>query len=538
MKLAELIIVEARERGLRHFFGLPGGGSPLDIMDSGRRLGVEFVSVAHESSAAIMAAYYGIMKDTAGLALAVKGIGAGNLAGGAVNTYFERAPVVCLCESSPTHVTQRELVQHYQHAELFGAVVKFQDTLTPDAAAACLQEAVFHATDGRPGPVLLNLPSDLGQAECTDPLPAVSSPAPHPPDRAMLADALEFIQSSGRPVVIAGSDVVRAGATPELLDLVENIGAAVLVNMDARGVFPESHPRWAGVFVGNFSPNIVETEIISQADTVLLVGADAMMSHTPWNSELSTCELVARPEYETLSENPKVRVNGDLKAALTSLLSHNQQGFFQNQIQTTRRKILQNFKRPGQARLAAQDIIEITRAVLPAECALFSETGVYIPMLEHLWTVVRPETYWGTAGGRTMGLMVPAILGAKLARPEVPMVGIGADGSMLMRLGELEVFARTGVAVPLIIINDRALGTMKSRQKSRGMHEYGLDLCSVDFAEIATACGLIGVQVDAPEQFEKELKRALEADRTTLIDARVDPLAYQDSFGPTIGVLA
>ena len=75
-----------------------------------------------------------------------------------------------------------------------------------------------------------------------------------------------------------------------------------------------------------------------------------------------------------------------------------------------------------------------------------------------------------------MGLMIPAALGAKLARPDVPMLGLGADGSLLMRLGELEVFARTGVAMRLAIINDQALGTMKSRQKSRGLPDYALDL--------------------------------------------------------------
>ncbi|MCZ6677078.1 MAG: thiamine pyrophosphate-dependent enzyme, partial [Candidatus Poribacteria bacterium] len=159
-------------------------------------------------------------------------------------------------------------------------------------------------------------------------------------------------------------------------------------------------------------------------------------------------------------------------------------------------------------------------------------------MLEHLWPVEKFGTYRGTAGGRTMGLTLPAVLGAKLVKPGVPMVGIGADGSLLMRLGELEVFARTGVAVPLVIINDQALGTMKSRQKSRGMPEYGLDLQPVDFAGIAAACGVKGITVETPEQFEDELKLAMQADRTTLIDARVDPLAYQDSFGPTIGVLA
>ncbi len=537
MKLAELILTEARARGLQHFFGLPGGGSPLDMMEAGRQLGVDFVSVAHESSAAIMAAYYGLMKDTAGLALAVKGIGAGNLAGGAVNAYFERAPVVCLCESSPAHVMQREMVQHCDHAQLFGAVVKCQGVLTADSAAASVQEAVFQATDGRPGPVLLNLPSDLGLAECGNPLPPKASPAP-PLDEAQLTAVREFIQTARRPAVIAGTDVVRAGANEELLTLVENIGAAVLVNMDARGVFPESHPRWAGVMTGSYGPNTIETELMAEADRVLLVGADAMMTHVPWNVDLPTCELVPQPEYETLSPNPKVRVNGDLKAMLKNLSEHKQQGFSEDEIQETRQKILQYFKRPEGVQLAAQDIVEITRNVLPAEGVLFSETGVYIRMVETLWPVDDPSTYWGTAGGRTMGLMLPAILGAKLAKPDMPAVGIGADGSLLMRLGELETFARTGVATPLVIINDQALGTMKSRQKSRGMPEYSLNLHPVDFAGIATACGLRGVTVDTPEQFESELKLAMEGNGTTLIDARVDPQVYQDSFARTVGALA
>ena len=538
MKLAELIITEARERDLRHFFGLPGGGSPLDMMEAGRQLDVSFVSVAHESSAAIMAAYYGLMKNTAGLALSVKGIGAGNLAGGAANAYFERMPVVCLCESSPMHVTQKEMVQHCDHAQLFGAAVKYQDTLTAAEATASVQEAVFQATDGRPGPALLNLPSDMGLAEGGAPLTIKASPDATSPDNAQLAAAREFIQTASRPVIIAGTDIVRAGASRELQTLVENIGAAVLVNMDARGVFPESHPRWAGVLTGNYAPNIIETEIMSQADAVLLIGADSMMTHVPWDVDLPTCELTLRAEYETLSPDPKVRVDGDLKETLKNLSAHNQPGFSDDQIQGIRRKVLQNFKRPEGAQFAAQDIIEITRSVLPAEGVLFSETGAYIAMLEHLWQVEDPNTYWGTTGGRTMGLTVPAIFGAKLAKPEMLAVGIGGDGSLLMRLGELETFARAGVAVPLVIINDQALGTMKSRQKSRGMPEYALDFHSVDFAGIATACGLRGVTVTTPEQFENELKLAMEADQTTLIDARVDPQTYQDSFGPTIGVLA
>ena len=513
MTLAQLIITEARERGLRHFFGLPGGGSPLDMMEAGRQLGVDFVSVAHESSAAIMAAYYGLMKDTAGLALAVKGVGAGNLAAGAANAYFERVPVVCLCESAPTAVTQPELVQTCDHAGLFGAVAKYQATLSAQEGPTAVQQAVFHATDGRPGPVLLNLPSDLGAAACAAPLPRQAPSATPPPEATDLEAARQFIASARRPLIIAGADLVRAGATAELATLVDNIQAAVLVTMDARGVFAESHGRWAGVLVGTYGPHIIESEMLSRADAVLLVGTDAMMSHVPWPSDLPTCELVARSTYHTLTPAPRVRVDGDLKTALRGLANLTQPGFAVDQIQAARQQILRHYERPPQARLAVQDLIEITHQLMPADGVLVSETGILVCALEHLYRVERPGTYWGTSGGRTMGLMLPAVLGAKLAAPNRPMVGFGADGSLLMRLGELETLARTGAAMPLVIVNDQALGTMKSRQKSRRMPEFGLDLHGVDFAQVAAACGLLSATVESPEQFRTALREALQADR-------------------------
>ena len=152
------------------------------------------------------------------------------------------------------------------------------------------------------------------------------------------------------------------------------------------------------------------------------------------------------------------------------------------------------------------------------------------------WCVDQPGTYFGTSGGRTMGLTIPAICGAKLAEPNQPMIGLGGDGSLLMRLGELEVLARTGVAVPLIIMNDQALGTMKARQKIRDFESHGLDLHPICFEDLAKSIGLNGVTVNNPEDFEIALKKSLKSEHTTLIDARIDPEAYQDSFGRTVGM--
>jgi thiamine pyrophosphate-dependent acetolactate synthase large subunit-like protein len=204
-------------------------------------------------------------------------------------------------------------------------------------------------------------------------------------------------------------------------------------------------------------------------------------------------------------------------------------------------------------------------------------------MLEHLYQVHSPHTFFGTSGGRTMGLTVPAMLGARMASnrhsgggggggggsssntvlppaPAPKMVGIAGDGSTLMRLGELEVFGRQWQADPgsmaggtaLVIINDGALGTMRSRQRARGMEEYGLTFLQqqgqqgagreerpgIDFAAVAEACGMAGRTVTTPQELDAALAYALCAPSAppTVIDARVDPRAYQDSFGPTIGV--
>jgi acetolactate synthase-1/2/3 large subunit len=535
LKAAEKVISVARENGLEHFFGIPGGGSPLELMEAGRQRGVQFVNVSHESSAAIAAATYGAVKKTAGLAMSIRGVGAANLAGGVANAYFERLPLVGICEASPPSARPVESVQECDQKRLFDGVVGYQAKLSVDDGASMIQQAFSRATDGRPTPSMLHLPAGLG--ELKDAPPKAQSGRSPAIDEAAFSKVQEFIAKHQRIAILAGADVVRGNALNELLAFAEAIEAVVLVTMEARGVFPESNPRWAGVFLGLFNPNVIEGRVFKQADAVVFVGVDAMMTHAAWKVELPTCELSARSEYSTMS-SPEVRVNGDLKLILKRLSEKRQKGVTVEDVKQLRLGILEYFKRPAKARLTAQDIIESARELLPSDGLLLSETGAFVCMLEHLWPVNQPENFLGTSGGRTMGLTVPAALGARLADRKRPMIGIGADGSLLMRLGELEAFARTGAALPLVIINDQALGTMKARQEARGFADTGLDFHAVDYAAIARACGLNGVAVDTPEAFRQELGQALKSNRTTLIEARVDPKAYQDSFGPTIGDLS
>ena len=538
MKLSDLLLTDAKERGLDHFFGIPGSGFPMDAMESGKRISVDFVHVAHESTAGIAAAYYGHEKNTAGLALAVKGVGAANLVGGAANSHFERKPLICVCESGPNE-QDIDLVQVCDQLKLFGSVSSYQADITLSNAREQLRTAIEMATNGRPNVSVLNIPSDYVDGNCGD-LPdhtnLNSSKECNEKDIQLVANR---ISNCRKPLFIVGADVERDHAIKELQALTEKLGAAVLVNMDARGIYPEQLPRWAGVFTGNYNKNTIEGDIAKDCDLIILIGTDSMMTHIPWQYNKPSIEITANPDYKTTSTNPELRADGNLKNTIKTLtqLVVSSDGFHIDEINAIKHSVLRHFNRDPDAKFTVQDIVESLRAEMPSDGTLITETGAFIRMFEYLWPVNTFGSYLGTSGGRTMGLTIPASIGYALAHPSKTKIGVGADGSTLMRLGELEVFSRMGIKMPLVIINDMALGTMKSRQKSRGFNPHGLNFQGVDFAKIAQSCGLYGVTVEDPESFQLALRNSLVANKTTLIDARIDQQPYWDGFALSIGAI-
>ncbi len=135
-------------------------------------------------------------------------------------------------------------------------------------------------------------------------------------------------------------------------------------------------------------------------------------------------------------------------------------------------------------------------------------------------------------------LSIPAILGMKLACPDIPMVGYCGDGSFLMRIMELETLARTGVNVPIVVFNDQSLGTIRSRQKTASLAEYGLKLSPVDIPKVARGFGLNGVEVNNASDYELELKKAMAQDKTTIISVCMDHVYYRDLYPRLVGSLA
>lgn len=533
----ELLIDRAWDEGVRHFFGLPSSGVLLHVLEAGRRRGVDFISTAHESSGVIAAAYNGYFSGCAGLAIGIQGPGAGNMVSGAVNVQFERKPVVCVCEC-PALDDFGNWGQQADHPGLFKSAVGACLRIEPQTAAQTVDDAFRLAAGARLGPVLLELPRNLGTSLAGTEYAAATAPIPLDPAPVEVEAVCDAVASFQRPVIIAGDDVRKEGLTTALVELAEALQAVVLVTMDGRGVFPETHPRFGCVYIGTAPPHTLYRSFLEEADGVLVIGADGRMKEARWDIDVPVCELVTCPQFSALSDTPRWRVNGRLRATLECLSrGYNRAGFSVSRIAELRAAAAPRFARPPSAQLAVQDVIGITRAQLPGDGLLFAETGVFQTMLEYLWPVMVPDTFFGSTVGRTMGLTIPALLGAKLACPLRPMIGFTTDGSALMRLGELEVFSRAGVAAPLVVMNDGALGTIQAQQRFQGLPDYGLQLQRVDFASIARTLGLTGVVVETPEEYAAALRQSWDARSATLIDCRIDSQAYRDSFMPTTGML-
>ena len=541
MNLSELFMKIAKEMKNDHFFGIPGSGVPLDLMDSGKNIDLHFINVAHESTAAIAAGTYGLIKESAGLCLGVKGVGAGNLAGGAANAYFERMPVVCVCETTPNYSYENEMVQHADHKGLMKSVTKSMLTLSKDNPSQLIRDAFNTSIDGMPGPVLIDFPSDMGLIEAEDTKYNQTEKTIKSLGRydSEIIKTISLINNSKKPMILIGDGVRKDKAMTQVVNFAEKIGAGVLSTMKARGVFPENHERWVGVSTAygegnNSRPNI----LTSGSDLIILIGADQMMTHVPWpKGEINSVEIISSQESKTLSSDPKEICKGNIREIVQMLMdSKEKTGWKIDEINQIYKNTDSRFSRPDNAIFAVQDIIEISKEILPKDGLLFTETGAFIALLENTWKFDDPLKYFGTSGGRTMGLMIPSYIGGSLAtNNEIPLIGIGADGSTLMRLGEFETIKRSNLKWPIIIINDAALGTMKYRQGFRGYDDYGLDLEMVDFAGVAKSCGLNGETAYNPEDFRKVLRTSFNSEVTTVIDARIDARIYQDNFGGTIG---
>ena len=529
---------EALQRGgVPCVFGIPGGGSAIDLIESCRKVEIPFVLVQHETTAAMSAIVAGELTGSCGVCMSIMGPGAANLVGGASFGLWERHAVLSLTEAYPTAQAPRMSLQRMDHSQMFMSFSKASEALSANNPGEQTERLMKLARSERPGPVHLDLPNDLLTQHVGSEIPSDSDVQCGRSEVVGELDAVaDAINKAVRPVLVVGPAVVRANARDGLRRLAERLGAAVVTTSKARGVIPEDHPLAAGIVTGVYGKTTFEGRIIGQSDLIVAVGLDRMELLSPWEySQPLICIDAIDTSFEQVG-SPTHTVHGPLEHILAQLAEAVMSAEAWSIVELSEfRDYVRSSLLADSDELNSATLLKRAQSMAPPDTTLVTETGIYNAVNLFTWRVWAPDLYFGSSGANTMGFSIPAALASSLVRQDRKTVALVGDGGFLMKVSELETLAREKLAPIIIVFNDRSLGLIRIKQAAKGYRRDAVDLAPVDIARLAQSFGGRGERVGTLAGFDAAFRAALDDDRFTVIDARLDPDVYASHMAPIRG---
>jgi acetolactate synthase-1/2/3 large subunit len=527
---ADVVAATLAQAGIEYIFGVPGSLSSVELIEAASKQNIRYILCSNESSAAVMAGVYGVMRHRPGVVSTGVGPGAAAAVHGTVQLMLERAPALILTDRFTEPEYRRLPRQRIDQPALYGSITKGSFTLSTLDTARTLERAIDLAMAGRQGPVHVDLPYDLMLTEASDvDLPVRGEQrrflAPAGGGSEGLDSLAAAIEAASRPAVVVGLQVNRAGeaAEAEFVRFAEKLGVPVMATLSAKGVLPENHALAAGTFRGVPS----ERALLDQADLLLLVGVDPIeVFNSGWAYSAPVAVLDEVP-YTEGPYRPAIEVvaalEGSLRALTASVTMH--AGWNREDLDAYNQQ-RETALRPEGAGLMPAAVIRIARERLPDDGILTVDAGQHKVLTSDLWETRRVRGFHTSSGLGSMAVSIPAALGAKLVEPQAPVLCFVGDGGFLMRAGDLETAVREDLPIVVVVFNDRWLNMIKLQQDRRGARRIGTAFAESDFATVARGLGFESVRVDSEAALDAALQQALASDRPWLIDALVNPEGY------------
>ena len=517
-------------------------------------LGIRQVSYRTENAGGAMADGYARRSNRIGVVAAQNGPAATLLVPPLAEAMKASVPVLALVQEVNRPHADRNAFQEIDHLALFASCTKWARRVT-DAARVedYLDMAITAATSGRPGPVALMLPADL-LIECAPPAPFSRSavlgawPLDRPAaDRQAVREAATLIASARHPLVVAGGGVHASQAHAELAELQSLASLPVAYTMMGKGSVEDAAPLTVGLIgnvMGARSLGHHLRPLLERADVVMLVGTRTNQNGTDnWTLFPKSARFIHIDidGFEIGRTYEALRLVGDVRATLALLneelarqnLTRRSEGSerLQTQILAARRaraainaEVVSGDGQP----LRPEFVMSELNALLTPDTTVVADasySSVWIASyLEARSGGMRFLSPRGLAG---LGWGFPMAIGAKLARPDHPVICVAGDGGFGHVWGELETVARESVAITLLLLNNEVLGFQKDAETVKfGRHTRACRFSPVDHAAIARACGLEAVRVTSASQVRPRLSEALASSKTVLLELMTHPDAY------------
>jgi acetolactate synthase-1/2/3 large subunit len=532
--VADLIVDGLVRAEVPRLFGVPGGGSNLEVLEAARVRGLPFVLCHQEWAACIMAAVTGELTGRPGAVLSTLGPGGTASATGLAHARLDRSPLIYVSDRHPAGVLQFATHQYVDHGAHVGAIAKDSVSVGADSAAHWVAHAVRLALTEPRGPVHLDLPADVAGRSA---VPAATSvtPAPLPPlDGELVERAAAMIRAARRPLVIAGLGC-RAADAKWLRAFAEALPTPVLTTYKAKGAIPDPHPLALGIFTGG----ALEEPLVRRADLIIAFGLDTVeLIPRPWAYTAPVLSLTRCPAAEPRLQapgggayfTPALEVVGEPGSILEDLagrlLGRARADWDVAEVDRIRRERHAALEVPVPG-LAPHRVVQMTRELTAGGSIATVDAGAHMFPATAYWHALEPGELLISNGLATMGFALPAAIAAQLVHPHRRVICFTGDGGLMMVAAELETVARLGLPIVIVVFNDEALSLIAIKQEQKGFEGVSMRYAGPDLRALARAFGLRAFPATDEATLHQALIGAQTAPGPALIDARIDASGYR-----------
>jgi len=511
-----------RRNGVDTIFALPGVQNDalfVAFYDAGEALRV--IHTRHEQGAAYMAFGYARATGKIGTYAVVPGPGFLNTTAALSTAYATNSPVLCISGQVQSDMIGRAYGLLHEIPDQLGilrSLTKWAARIDhPTEVGKRVNEAFRQLRDGRPRPVGLEIPPDVLALAVDVTLPAQDAPMPAvEPDLDQIDEAAQWLAAAKKPLIFVGGGAVEAGA--EIVAIAEILEAPVVSQIGGKGIVSDRHYLAQSALAGH--------GLWRDTDVVLAIGTRLHQPQLRWgvDRDLKLIRIDIDPTEITRFFKPALGIVADSKLAAAAL--HRALDRYAPK-RASRRDELERLKLATLAKLDETlgpqcEYLRAIRSELP-EDGIFVEDLTQVGYVGRMaFPVYHPRTYIHSGYQGTLGFGFATALGAKVGRPDRPVVSVSGDGGFMYNVQELSTAARHGIDIVAIVFADGAFGNVRRMQKEDyGNRLIGVDLLNPQFPKMAESFGVAGVRTTTPEGLRQELAAALKRRGTTLVEVAV-----------------
>lgn len=539
---AKAVIRSLEELDVDTIFGIPGGAvlPVYDPLFDSQKL--RHVLVRHEQGAGHAASGYAHATGKVGVMMATSGPGATNLVTPLADAQMDSIPVVAI-----TGQVGRALIgtDAFQEADISGITMPITKhnflVRNGDEIAQVMAEAFHIAKSGRPGAVLVDIPKDVLQAQCTFSWPPkIDLPGYKPntrPHSRQIREAAKLIGTARKPVLYVGGGVIRGEATDELFELAELTGIPVVTTLMARGAFPDSHSLNLGM--PGMHGTVAAVGALQKSDLLIALGTRFDDRVTGKLDSFAPDAKVIHADIDPAeigkNRNADVPIVGDVKNVITDLLGALRRDGLSadtldlddwwEYLRGVQATFPLSYGPQSDGSLSPEYVIETLGRIAGPDAVYVAGVGQHQMWAAQFISYEKPKTWLNSGGLGTMGYAVPAAMGAKFGRPEAEVWAIDGDGCFQMTNQELATCAVEGAPIKVAVINNGNLGMVRqwqtlfyeSRYSQTGLSTHSRRI--PDFLKLAEALGCVGLRCERAEDVEDVINQARAInDRPVVID--------------------